>query len=272
MRLLYKYRKLSNASDIEQFQGILKTESFWFPKATDVNDPFELICSIQFDANHADTVDAFVQVEMRLNPTCTRAEAVEKVRLVLAGVSAERLNARQLELSLDVRRRLSDSVTMCCFSGVPDSVLLWSHYAAGHTGVAIEVHPIELSEFAYPVVYSDVVVPISPLTLIDGEAARRADVFDLLFLRKAACWSYEREFRIMRFGKDLRSGIPGHASAFRPGSIKRVIIGLAMSTPVRLELLQWMKREVPQIGIAYAMPSPQPNYSLQILDGPDAAA
>jgi hypothetical protein len=269
MQLLYKYREITTKKQQTQLRDLLRTESFWFAKATEVNDPFEFRCAVDFGWDLEQTAKAFAMVEMSINPATPHEEALCKVRSVLSRVPSAKLRSRQWELSLSLWRRLADSVTMCCFAGTPDSLLMWSHYAGKHTGVAIEVQPIELAEFTYPVVYTNSLPRISPAALVDMSIAKQEGLFDTLFLRKANCWKYEQEYRILRSGKDL-SGIPSHPSAFKSGSIKRLILGMAMPADQRTALVQWVKRYTPKIDVAFALPSMEPAYSLKVASADEA--
>lgn len=75
-------------------------------------------------------------------------------------------------------------------SAVPDNFLLWSHYADGHKGVAIEIeipqdHP-DLMEVTY-----------SPFSSVFTEKVQTKEDMRHLFNGKSEEWSYEREYRVV---------------------------------------------------------------------------
>lgn len=75
-------------------------------------------------------------------------------------------------------------------SAVPDNFLLWSHYADGHKGVAIEIeipreHP-DLIEITY-----------SPFSSVFTEKVQTNEDMRHLFNGKSEEWSYEREYRVV---------------------------------------------------------------------------
>ncbi len=226
--------------------------------ANEVNDPFELRCAIDFESDREATEAAFVEVERRVNPSTTEAQARARVKEVLAGTSSATLREQQWEMAFKIWRALSQRTAMCCFAGTPESTLMWSHYAAGHTGVAIEVEPIGFDKYVHAVTYSSELSPLPLKELVGIEPG--SALFNSLFLRKAPCWEYEHEYRTMRFA--LRS----RAFTFGKGSIKRVIVGCAMSPESKLQLLTWMKASAPNIQIAAALPSQDGTYSLQVVD------
>ncbi|RWP54344.1 DUF2971 domain-containing protein [Mesorhizobium sp.] len=260
MSLLYKYRAFSSPEQQNRLFATLADESFWFPIASEVNDPFEFRCAVDFGGDLEETSHAFAWIERMLNPSFTDDQALAKARDVIARVPRPKLRERQWELSFNLWRQLASSVTLCCFAGTAVSTLMWSHYAGGHSGVAIEVEPIGLEHLMFPVAYSDEIPRVSPIALVDVEAAMKGSLFNVLFLRKAKCWEYEREYRIMRTISH------SHADSFKRGSIKRVVIGCAMPQESRHRLLQWMKANTPHIGVAVALPSEAHAYTLEVAD------
>lgn len=262
MPLLYKYRSCSNEDELGNVMRLLRGE-FWFPLARDVNDPFEFRCTVDYgsldDDILRDTIKAFALVECRMNPQISREDAVKKVIGVFKKLKDDQIKRRQWELSFDLWRRFASEITMCCFSGTPTSTLLWSHYARGHTGVAIEVKPRGFVRcVTYPVKYTDEIAPFSPLALVDVRVAMRKKLFDILFLRKASCWDYEEEYRI------LLKKSAAHAHTFKPGSVRRIILGCAMPDDMKEKIVAWVRENTPTVDIAIAIPSSARSYSLTI--------
>jgi hypothetical protein len=143
---------------------------------------------------------------------------------------------------------------------------MWSHYAAAHTGVCIEVDCSEISEYVYPIDYSDSPPSISPLSLVHVETGKSNDLFGNLFLRKATCWSYEAESRIMRIAKNFDTEIRSHDDTFGHGSIRRIIVGAAMTSENRMLLVKHIRAKTPKIGIGFAIPNPEGPYAIRIVD------
>jgi hypothetical protein len=194
------------------------------------------------------------------------ADALKKVQHVLSLVSPEKLKLRQGELALNIWRRLGQAIIMCCFAGTPVSILMWSHYSGGHTGVCLEVDVSSISDYVYPVNYSDALPSISPLAFVDVETGKAAGLFESLFLRKATCWSYEAEHRIMRVAKGMAPEIRSHADKFMRNSISRIILGMAMSSENRERLTHYVRKNAPNIRLGFAIPSYAGAYALKIVD------
>jgi hypothetical protein len=77
---------------------------------------------------------------------------------------------------------------------------MWSHYAADHTGICLEIH---LSNLLFMkvrgLVYKEQFPAIVPAEMFD----RALD----MILTKAKCWEYEREFRLVG-GSHFQEGDP----------------------------------------------------------------
>ena len=77
-----------------------------------------------------------------------------------------------------------------CLTPDPLSILMWSHYAADHTGICLEFH---LSNLLFNKVMGVVYQEEFPAILPEEMYSRVHDVL----LTKAKCWSYEEEFRLL---------------------------------------------------------------------------
>jgi hypothetical protein len=125
---------------------------------------------------------------------------------------------------------------ICSLSRDISDVRLWSFYAKGHTGVAIEVDFSSHEKDSCAVVYSPG-LPMQGATLLDSQSPKN------LLCCKTNHWSYESEHRI----------ISGDEYYPVTGRIKRIIAGHRASDK-NLELL---KKVVPQIPIIKAKIDPQ---------------
>ncbi|MFM5248397.1 DUF2971 domain-containing protein [Aeromonas hydrophila] len=79
---------------------------------------------------------------------------------------------------------------ICALSESIDNFLLWSHYAAGHKGIAIEIEISETHQDLAKITYS----PFSPLfTEVSESNLEQRHLFEV----KSKEWMYEEEFRII---------------------------------------------------------------------------
>jgi Protein of unknown function (DUF2971) len=102
-----------------------------------------------------------------------------------------------------------------CFAGNPRGTLLWSHYAAEHTGVCLQLETAR----DFPILSRAVTVDYEPEYptinwLVDYEAG-----ISKMLLGKHPCWKYEDETRI------IVDNEAGKYLPFRPVSLRSIVFG-----------------------------------------------
>jgi hypothetical protein len=140
-----------------------------------------------------------------------------------------------------VRKEFADDFSkryrLVCASRIADSILMWSHYAANHTGVVIQFDTNELpfSEMPdwcmLPVIYS----PQKPVYSHFTKSPEFRKAMFAVAASKAAAWSYEQETRIV---------LPASREILRkarflrvtPGSITALILGCRLSAATRMSI------------------------------------
>jgi hypothetical protein len=125
-------------------------------------------------------------------------------------------------------KELTQNMGICSFAESPDTLLLWSHYADHHRGCCVEYHckNNKLSKLSQKVRYTNSVPKISAA---DFAGPNKNDVFDSLWLTKASCWSYEKEWRVM--DKE------GEKEVQAPAPISAIIFGAKMPTKDRVTII-----------------------------------
>lgn len=130
-----------------------------------------------------------------------------------------------------VTEKIDQLLGVLCLSEVPDSLLMWAHYASSHTGFVVEFdahHP----SFHEKKSEQDDLRHIRQVYYRDSRPS--ASLYDMgaieLFLVKSSHWSYEREWRIVRPLSDAvetihKSPYPIALFKMPPAAIKGVIIG-----------------------------------------------
>ena len=122
-------------------------------------------------------------------------------------------------------------VGLYCLTERNDSILMWSHYAADHTGYCLEFEATDYTPVfgtAQRVSYADTYPMINFYNTPDE------DKLGLSFLTKFTDWSYEREWRII----DHDAG-PGHRE-YPPELLKSVIFGLRMKDENKVLIKKWL--------------------------------
>jgi hypothetical protein len=151
-----------------------------------------------------------------------------------------------------------------CFSEIPDSVLMWSHYTNSHQGVVLqfEISDERDSSFllAQPVIYRDS-LPTLPgvdfwVRAVLGEIGIDWDEF----LReyhyvKTPAWAYEKEYRIVSYAK------PGDRALFtdelfNAEDLRGLILGARISPSDADALVSAVRRVGPHVRVDRARLDP----------------
>jgi Protein of unknown function (DUF2971) len=214
------------------------------------NDPFEgspEVTSITTEEGVRDLLKAALPQQTRIAYAQLPSEVRDKIPLPLlefwlsADMNSEKsmmvrvVNSQSPMLSDMVAQKVNQYLGAFCLCEISDSLLMWSHYAASHTGFVIAFDashayfhekkgPEDESRHLRHVKYSKA-RPRATLLEFDG-----AD----LFLVKSDHWDYEREWRILRPLEEAEVVNPGspfdiHLFKIPPSAIKTVILGARMT-------------------------------------------
>lgn len=120
-------------------------------------------------------------------------------------------------------------------SFVPDSELMWSHYASSHSGYMLHFQ-IALEEYYVNPVLKDTGIPIPviykkqrpTLNIVSYNSNREKHIYDLI-RHKSNAWKYEHELRLMNEAKYGFIDIP-------KSWLRSITVGLAAKTEFKDEL------------------------------------
>ncbi len=176
-KYLYKYQPLTM-----QTLENLSAGQLWAASPASFNDPFDCAAA-RIDAK-LETVEQFLlEVGAQRSPARAQADVVREL-------------LPQLVQSASIAAKAGGVV---CLSRKCNDILMWSHYAEGHTGICLKFDSSQgLFKAARRVVYfhemprwnfEDVVTPEPPFF--------REDLKKALYLTKYEDWNYEDEWRIV---------------------------------------------------------------------------
>lgn len=145
--------------------------------------------------------------------------------------------------------KFDESIGILSLSEVPDSLLMWSHYAGSHTGFVLGFdpqHPYfnkfngQEDEFRHlrRVMYRET-RPGGVMSALDGSD---------LFLVKSGHWDYEREWRILRPLAEATLTKPSSPFSinlfeFPPSALQELIIGARTSEITKHDLVSTIRND-----------------------------
>lgn len=206
VRTLYRFMRYpplasTSLGDIRTRQHVLdliQRGELYFASPGELNDPFEAAPHVRVPEGSPD--ERFAELSRLL-----REVYAQRLHWSEAQIAARECQLRE-EIAFGIyevnRKALEDrwrsdlrsDYFMSCFSAVRDSILMWSYYASGHTGVCLHFDAAHVPfASAQRVHYSSEYPAIEfPAGVLQAEK-----VFEVLLLTKSEVWKHEREYRIL---------------------------------------------------------------------------
>lgn len=227
LQLLYKYSSINKFSE-----KTISNPQVWFSAPKHLNDPFECRPWIEFKFTSEQLVNGMASELRRSNPNITpHVATAHAVGLVLEG--RQHNPATWEAVRRDMISEVTQRVGLYCLSENNDSVLMWAHYGAEHTGYCLGFESTDSTPFfgtALQVQYSE------NLPTIDTFNAPNEHQVQQLFLTKYSGWSYEQEWRII--DHTTGSGLKEYPAPL----LKSITFGLRTSSDDRQKIRYWAER------------------------------
>lgn len=243
---LWKYREWGDYAR----RMIVKGE-LYFSTVTQLNDPFEFRWRERLPSTPN-------EIDLYCRELCAREfpkDSVPQRKARFANLKRELAGAATISKGRPMPTVARFDHGVCCFSEICDDILMWSHYAAHHSGVCIGIRPDRVvGKIFRPVLYSDVVPLLDAWEYIRGGA----ETFVKLGLTKASHWSYEKEWRTVD-----RAGPKQY-----PSCVDRIVIGARATNETGeavLEAIQEAASAGNKIQVVFARQSPS-HYKLKLRD------
>jgi hypothetical protein len=142
---------------------------------------------------------------------------------------------------------VDEDYRLVCFSEKFDDLLMWGHYARGHSGFVIEFnpkHPLFSTEEFDQVGYPKNDKPDERPDVENFDQGKE-EYWKMLF-RKSCHWNYEREWRLVKLATSLPPPIKRHCKfkyflALPADSICAIYFGWQLSLENRVKLIESLK-------------------------------
>lgn len=191
---------------------------FWFSSPTNFSDPIDCGISLNTTGNTPFFTNILAQGFSEIgnatgnsikNPL--QLESIAKSIQQFANNLTSNAEAIGSELNeakadqaayLDLKEKFASSGILS-LSELGDNILMWSHYAQQHRGICLEFERtasniLGMPEFTLPVRYSIKAPIIDARRYRSANSEERKEIEHSLVLTKAADWTYEREWRVIR--------------------------------------------------------------------------
>lgn len=193
-KIIYRYKYLPDGKGL---RAVIADRTLKFTNPQKFNDPFDCMPVCNIDIPREIT---------KIHPELRRA-------LQLESLSAEKIDAKLSKAESGMRAsfesgefitNLLSGASVLSLSKIPDSTLMWSHYADEHKGAVVEFR-IDLSKkFSLGASHADLIcldVNYSkerPVILWNGSPSAPHTILENLILTKSDVWAYEQESRVLK--------------------------------------------------------------------------
>lgn len=158
--------------------------SISFSSRVKFNDPFD--CRPGFRLGSGPSARKYLHDKFKAT-TLSPSRRIKAVNAIM------NRNAGKASMVVEETQKMLDGVGILCLTTRWDNALMWSHYAADHTGICIGFRSnVGIFQAANPVAYSQT------FPVIDRPGDDETEMFRKTFLTKAKCWEYEDEWRITK--------------------------------------------------------------------------
>lgn len=232
---LFKFRPYHDQHR-DRVKSVLSDNEIYFSVAATFNDPFDPRPYFAYES-----VEHFrYHTVKRINADEQDLELRELKRRQILSMTKLQIDEHYARTTSQWYQELRSDYPMYCLSASRSNILQWAHYANGHQGLCIHFDHKRIP-FAgamaidYEEDYPRVVIPW---------AAGQRWVFRRTLLTKSRGWTYEQEFRLIRFPEgapgqhsDLGLKWTGNTAQLPPDCVTGVTLGARMSLPDQDELL-----------------------------------
>lgn len=194
-KFIYRYKYLPDMVGIE---GVVGKGTIKFTNPKDFNDPFDCFPASKFGDYSGMKVKNPLMYESTIGGIANPTKRILAQQRMLGAMRHKVSSGEMLDIIIG-------GASVLALSKIPDSILMWSHYAGFHTGAVVEFKiPIDsdlgdLDNVYYDLIAIDVVYSKRrPILEYNTSATDPGTILNTLFMTKSDVWSYEEESRVLK--------------------------------------------------------------------------
>jgi hypothetical protein len=241
MRHFYRYLKFNTARKSldwknKRLERIFTHNELYFASPSKFNDPFD--CKTLFTCEGSGVAEFGKFFEGKLKhdyPNLSAKKIKQKASALIRKGFYKETQWRKYHIGLfeKITESEIEKLGMLCLSEKRDDILMWSHYAAGHTGFCLEFDKEGFKSWNYcePIQYRQTYPTCKEFVdKIDSKALHY-----IFLLRKSEHWKYEKEWRVIIDCENL----PDRILKFPDRLLTGIILGCQMPKAYEDLMLRW---------------------------------
>ena len=194
-KFIYRYKYLPDMVGIE---GVVGSGTIKFTNPKDFNDPFDCFPSSKFGSYSGMRAKNPQMYESTIGRISNPAKRILAQQRMLGAMQHKVLSGEMLDIMIH-------GASVLALSKIPDSILMWSHYAGYHKGAVVEFKiPVDINfqninDAYYHLIALDVFYSKSrPVLEYNAHPSNPETILNTLFMTKSDVWSYEQESRVLK--------------------------------------------------------------------------
>lgn len=252
---LYKFHSLDEEM-LGYTERIFTHGELYFSPISKFNDPFDCRPRYEWKGSEADLRASLQGVFQRNMPLLSgealRGEIESAVELLSKPENIEKtMPVAEAHLRSELNK-----LGICCFSEDWKHVLMWSHYAAKHSGICLRFRANSDTPFfgrAQRVLY-ELEYPV--INQLQQTAQKN---WESAVLHKGKFWDYEKEWRIIEYETGTGTGI----QIFPLHLLHSVILGMQISEPHEKLVRTWASQMKHKPSVTKVTPT-ENSYGLRL--------
>lgn len=248
-KVLYRYRHLQGKHR-DWTKQILTDSVLYFASPSSFNDPFD--CKIHFRSSLSpkQLKQKYADLVRRNTPGLNREQRRAKVASDLATLDPDKFIAKMT----NGLQHAVNGLGVLSLSATDSNILLWSHYAASHTGLCLKFLASNNTPFFGLAQKVEYMTNYPEVDLLNHSPDEQVQTF---LLTKAIDWEYEEEWRII----DHDTG-PGD-KVFPEELLVEVIFGARTESKDKEAVVEWVSKRNTPVQLSQASLS-SGSFSLKI--------
>lgn len=248
----FKYRSLDGDAKKRTRQTIMDS-AIWFSKPGDFNDLFDCSPSYSIEGPTSAFKEYMKRVARKERPLLNRQE----LRSHLAEVSKNQLLYCKSPAFLTKIRenvqKIMNEFGVLSLSTKPNQVLMWSHYAASHTGICLRFSRVQ-EDFVFSTARRVIYCAERPIVnpILDAPDT----IVAKFILSKANFWAYEDEWRVVTSPlSSLQIGSGPGLIAYNPSLLDGIILGARISKSNAADVVSWVRGRKHPVKLFRSVPN-----------------
>jgi len=197
---LYRYFSIDNKYDHSSFEKLLLHNELGFVSPRKFNDPFDCKLNITFNSSNESDWREYKRWALKIeHPNIEETEIDNLANTFIKNGRYKEKETRDSQK--DVFTKTLENLTSkyfiasFCQGEKPDNLLMWSHYANGHSGYCLQfdLNAFPVGDDCYRVNYFNKYGELNELNTLIKET----NWIDLFLTRKSDIWKYENEWRFI---------------------------------------------------------------------------